>query len=1239
MNKRDSFIQFFFWLTIIILLIPTSVYPHTIPDPTNEREYFFRENKGQWEDHILFRADFGTNILFIEKTGFTWLQQHPDDLAERASCKFDPKCSFWEYPVRHFAFQMKFVGGNANPFHFGHNASREYFNYFRGNDPNKWASEVREYQKVVLENIYDGIDYHIYVKDGLLKYDLIVHPGADPSVIQMGYHGLLEIEEVYENLKLITGIHDIFEQQPYSFQTKGKEEVYVPSRFELHDSIVSFDFPSGYDQELPLIIDPVLVFSTYSGSFGDNWGTTATPGLNGEMFAGGTVFEPGYPTTTGAFQTSFSALSTLNLVHVDMGITRFNADGSARIFSTYIGGSRSEVPVSLIVNSRGELVILGISTSNNYPVTADAYQGFYRGGLPIPRGNTNEISVNGSDIVITVLNTNGTNLIGSTYISGSENDGINALDFELARNYGDQFRGEVMVDQNNNIFVAAGTSSRDFPTTPNVFQPNFGGGALDGVVFSLNRNCSELRFSTYLGGNDSDIAYSIKLDSDNNLIVGGGTRSRNFPTTTGVLNPNYQGGVSDGFISKISSDGRQLLSSTYYGTNAYDQVYFVEVDLSDRVYIFGQTRGGLSPTDGVYFNQGGRQFISRLSNDLSELDFQTIFGSGRGDIDISPTALMVDNCNRIYISGWGGRVNNGFVPNSSTQGLAVSADAFQRTTDGNDFYFMVLEENATDLIYATFFGGVASIDGRGAEHVDGGTSRFSREGTIYQAVCAGCGGVNSFPTTPGVVSPTNISRNCNLGAVKYDFELNEIIARGDISSGNTGCAPFTVDFRNFSTGTIDFLWDFGDGNISSLRSPSHTFEEEGIYEVKLLALSRNNCLNPDSIILTVEVLAPTESLIDTLEICDGSPVDLSAQINEFSAEHQWNTGQNTQSITVDQSGTYVVISNFENCIYRDSFTIINSTPTVTIRDSIACDQSFLDLNLDPRAENIRWNTGSTDLSIIAEEAGTYQVEYTIGGCSFFDRAFITFPISPEIRLIGDSLACEGDEVSLSVIETKGIAIEEYTWSTGENGNTITVNESGTYSVVGLSEEGCDDRSEISVFFIPQIPPLPEFLDTLICSDGSLVVDLSIYVEFADINWSDGSSSAFRIFENSGQYPFVVENICERLEGEVVLDKSPFDSGELPMYFPNAFSPNQDGVNDIFKPEFPDELEILSYKLQVFDRWGNKVFESELTEFGWDGVFDGQTMDPAVFVWIAEIEFFVCEEPQKKLLEGDITILK
>ncbi|TVR80648.1 MAG: PKD domain-containing protein [Saprospirales bacterium] len=1225
------------FLSVALASHEVNALPGHIHPP--EADHVFRENKGQWPENVLYRADFGNVQIWAERGSLLWVIQDTEDLKARAACKFDPDCSFIDFPINNYAFRMHFEGSNKDYKHFGTDPSVEYFNYLRGNDPDKWASEVKEFRKVTYENIYDGIDYVIYLENGVLKYDFIVQPGADPSKIKMVYEGLHGLKPVFSNLLLKTPIQNIFEQPPYTYQVIDEEEVYVPSEFVISDSAVGFNFPAGYEPGLPLIIDPVLIFSTYSGSVGDNWGTSATPGPNGDLYGAGTVFEQGYPTTVGAFQSSYAG-SSIVPGYVDMGITRFSADGSQRVFSTYIGGVRSDVPHSLIMNSRGELVIMGISSSPNFPVTIQAFQRQYGGGQPIPSQETNGILIEGSDIVVVVLNTAGTGLIGSTFVGGSGNDGINAVDRVLGRNYGDQFRGEVVVDDEDNIYIASVTQSGNFPIRAGALQSGYPGGILSGVAFSLNRTCSELRWSTYLGGEGADAAYSIKLDNAGNVFIAGGTRSNNFPTTGGSFKTNYQGGQSDGFVAKLNSNGGQLLAGTFIGTNDYDQVYFVEIDDQDRVYLLGQSLGRMNPTEGVYSNQNSAQFIKRLDNNLSNLEFRTVFGSRRGSIDISPTALMVDRCNRIYTSGWGGNVNSGRVPRSSTNGLPVTPDAFQSTTDGSDFYFFVLEEDATDLIYATFFGGSRGLlDPGGDEHVDGGTSRFSRDGTIYQAVCAGCGGSNNFPTTNGVVAPNNLSFNCNLGVVKYDFELDEITARASLRSGSAGCAPFTADFRNQSTGTIYFEWDFGDGNSSQERAPIHQFEEPGTYEVKLIALSRNTCLEPDTVLLTVEVKEPPASTIEEIEICENNPLEISSQIDEADAEYMWSTGQSSQSITVFQSGIYSVEARLDNCIYRDSFIIVNSVPTVTIRDSIACDQSELSLNLDPRAENIIWNTGSEELSIVADEAGLYWVNYSIGNCNFSDSAFITFPISPEIRLIGDSTSCEGQEVELLVIETKDIAIKEFSWSTDQIGSQIVVTETGTYKVEALSEEGCTDEAEIFVFFLPPLPEAVDFSDTLICADGFLLVDFTEFEELSDIIWSDGSEDFFRVFNESKILSYEITNVCENLDGTVSLEKSPFEFGELPVFFPNAFSPNQDGINDIFRPEFAPEVQIISFEMKVFDRWGNKVFETFDMDFGWNGNFDTDRMDPAVFAWIAEIEFFVCDAPVKKRLEGDVSIMR
>ena len=161
------------------------------------------------------------------------------------------------------------------------------------------------------------------------------------------------------------------------------------------------------------------------------------------------------------------------------------------------------------------------------------------------------------------------------------------------------------------------------------------------------------------------------------------------------------------------------------------------------------------------------------------LDVLGVFGTGSGQVDIALSAFLVDNCDNIYVSGWGGSTNGSqSATSSTTTGLPVTSDCHQCQTDGSDFYLIVLEENMQSLLYASFFGGNQSN-----EHVDGGTSRFDKDGIVYQSVCAGCGGNSDFPTTPGAWSNTNNAHNCNIAAFKFDIsELTANIASGLLSN-------------------------------------------------------------------------------------------------------------------------------------------------------------------------------------------------------------------------------------------------------------------------------------------------------------------------------------------------------------------------------------------------------------------------------------------------------------------------
>ena len=254
--------------------------------------------------------------------------------------------------------------------------------------------------------------------------------------------------------------------------------VHFPALFVKHvnfssqNNILSFYFPNSYDNTKDLIIDPTLIFSTYSGSSSDNFGYTATYDRSGFLYSAGTVFDfpsgSTYP-TLGAFQINHAGGTGFN-GGTDIAITKYDTTGTFRIYSTYLGGSKSELPHSLVVNNLDELFVFGTTGSDDYPTTNGAYDTTFNGGPPFSPSGLGVTFPNGSDIIVSRFSTSGGHLLSSTYIGGSENDGLNTSQ-KLKKNYADEVRGEIDIDKNNNIYLATCTYSTDFPIAGNVFQP------------------------------------------------------------------------------------------------------------------------------------------------------------------------------------------------------------------------------------------------------------------------------------------------------------------------------------------------------------------------------------------------------------------------------------------------------------------------------------------------------------------------------------------------------------------------------------------------------------------------------------------------------------------------------------------------------------------------------------------------------------------------------------------------
>ncbi|MEI6312066.1 MAG: PKD domain-containing protein [Bacteroidota bacterium] len=1094
----------------------------------NNLHLLFTENKNQWDPQTAFRArltpgfiDFNKDhfhIVFFNEDIHEMLHQHKSGT----------------HPLSGHVFNIRFVDANPNVTFTQNEKEKFHYNYFLGSDPTHWASDVCSYGTITYENIYNGINIQVKGQNEQLIYDYIVQAGADVSQIKVKYEGVNDLRIKNGDLVYSTTASKIKELKPYAYQIIQNQKVEVPCNYILVNDEVRFEFPKGYNTNEILIIDPTLIFSSYTGSTADNFGYTATYDDAGNLYAGGNVFANtsagdvggplgNYP-TVGAFQTTFQGGV------YDMAISKFNATGTTLLYSTYLGGAGDDQPHSMFVNPSNELYILGSSSSTNFPTVAGSY----------------DLSNNGQvDIVVVKLSSSGSSLLASTYLGGSDFDGAipeTGGMHDLIHNYADEFRGEIILDSLGFVYVASYTKSNNFPTTAGVIQPTFGGDQ-DGVLFKMNANLTSLLFSTYVGGARDDAAYSIKLDLNRNIFITGGTLSNDLRMVSGAYDNSYNGDI-DGFIYKINNTGTTLMATTYLGTSAYDQSYFIEIDRFNNVYVYGQTLGAYIIIGSVYSNTNGRQFVQKLDNTLSTTLFSTVFGAGRTTTDISPTAFLVDRCDNIYMSGWGGNVNTGYC-GGSTLDLATTSDAYLRTTDGSDFYFIVLERNAVGLLYATYFGGNGPV----GEHVDGGTSRFDREGVIYEAVCAGCGRSSLFPTTPGAWSNTNRSANCNLAALKFEMNLAGTNVDVRASPRAAGCVPLTVNFVSVRTNVRSVLWVFGDGATSTLFNPTHTYTDTGIFTVMLIGTDSTSCNIVDTAYLSVEVDDDSISANFTPNlIIDCYSRRLFAYSKNYpTTTYTWNisdgfTSTNDTIVHVFASpGTYTISLKVDDPTSCNGTQLVTRNITIEpvvdlnirLSDTAGCFPltiNFTNSTASPRA--YYWDFGDGDTSTLKSpthtftEGGTYTVNVYFRDtttCNDVDTATIQITVyndtvTPLYHIDRIFYGCDSVKIMVQSFNTTANSIQ---WNFGDGTTSTSFIDQHTYKDSGLfqilyivvdSSKRC--RMIDTMFEYVSLNPLDavfDISDTNACVPADVVfTDASPYF-LATNYWSfgDGTSDTGR----------------------------------------------------------------------------------------------------------------------------------
>ncbi len=1157
----------------------------------------FVKNAGQWDGDFLYKAATSNGDIFFEKAAFNIVLGHKDniDKIRRHKAGHNNKETFYFHRYR-----MVFENANINAEVVHDKELPHYYNYFLGDDPQRWKTDLHPSIALDYKNIYKNIDLHVSSESGKMKYDFIVKPGGRIEDISITYDGIDEIKTQKGKLLLYTSVGVVEEMEPFAYQYIDGTRKEVKCKYTVRGNSVSYELPDGYEPSAPLIIDPTIVFATFSGSDYDNWGFTATYDAQGNFYAGGITSSNSGGTkfnyTTGAFDTTFGGGSntTGSKYPCDMTIAKFSSNGAALLYATYLGGSDNEQPHSLVVDNSGNLVICGRAYSADYPTT---------GGVLDPTHN------GGGDIVVSKLNATGNSLLASTFIGGSGDDVVNfnAEEFVaggLKHNYGDDARSEVIVDNAGNIYIAGCTKSTNFPVTGNAYQATLAGGAgQDAVVIKINPSLTSLIWSTYLGGNSDDAAYVLALDnSQSQLYVAGGTMSNNFPSTAGTLWPNYNGGT-DGFILRFENGGAYALQrGTFVGNGSYDQCYGIQVDGSNNVYVMGQTLGGSFPvTAGVYSVANSSQFVMKLDNSLSTNLASTVYGSGQSTVtNISPVAFLVDTCGNVYISGWGGDIytSSGSTPPAgigNTQNMPINGaagPAAQATTDGKDFYFIVFSPNFQTLLYATYQGGTSNVP----EHVDGGTSRFDKNGVVYQAICGGCGGSSNFPITGGVYSPKNQSDNCNLIALKIAFNLGSVDAHITVQPNTSVCLGEPFNFSSsLSSNATSFTWDFGDGNGSNAPNPTYTYATGGTFQVRLIAMNPNACKTSDTAFLTVRVDTNAINADFTVTQTDSCDPFLATVTNKSKASG---------------STTYT-------WLFGDGKTFNGSNPPVHEYD----------------------DTGTYTITLILHDPAACNPNDTMTKTISFNTLYV------DAGFEGPPVICEKSGAQFNNRSTNALT---FLWNFGDGQTSNDVNPNHVYDTVGVytitmyayNPATCNGVDSLTREVTVETTPIANFRhDPIIpvTNDPINFTNLSQRAtswvwDFGDNTFSALETPAPKFYRRTGTYRVCLQalnkvgcsdTICKYVDADV------YPLADLPK----AFSPNGDGKNDIL---YVRGAGIELVDLKIFNRWGELVFETKDVGIGWDGKFKGKEAPVEAYAYVMNVTFVDGTTFYKK---GNVTLLR
>jgi len=689
-------------------------------------------------------------------------------------------------------------------------------NYFIGNDPARWRTNIPTYGRITYHGLWPGVDLTYEGRPGALKSTFTIAPGADPTQIRLSYSNAdsLVVDQGGSLIVNIAG-QEVRESTPLAWQEIDGRRVPVAVNYQVAGRSYSFSPPEGYDPAYPLVIDPELIYSTFLGGGSGDYGYAIAVDGAGNAYMTGYTCSSDFPITAGAFDANLGG-------YCDAFVVKVNAAGTGLAYATFLGGNGWDEGYAISVDGAGSAYVTGSTDSSDFPTTVGAFDTSYNGGY--------------RDAFVVKVNAAGTGLAYATFLGGSDRDHSYAI----------------AVDGAGNAYVTGYTESSNFPTTAGAFDTSYNGGDSDAFVVKLNAAGTGLTYATFLGGSGYyESGKGIVVDGAGNVYVTGYTGSSDFPTTAGAFDTSYNGDCDDAFVVKLNAAGTGLAYATLLGGSGYacywdgsERGSGIAVDGAGNAYVTGSTYSSDFPTTaGAFDTTCGTDgacdpwyddfmgtwepradaFVVKLNAAGTGLAYATFLG-GSGWCGDQGYGIVVDGAGNAYVTGY-----------TESSDFPTTAGAFDMSYNGGDSDAFVVKLNAagTGLAYATFLGGSGSscvcggergsgivMDGAGNVYVTGSTysSDFPTTPGAFDTTCGTDGACNPYPSSEcGGLGPTADAFVAKLalggGGITYSIS-------GRITDGSSN--PISGVVVSAGAGGSATTDAFGDYAITGLITGTYT---------------------------------------------------------------------------------------------------------------------------------------------------------------------------------------------------------------------------------------------------------------------------------------------------------------------------------------------------------------------------------------------------------------------------------